>query len=510
MTTVTASGLADNTQYTFKLMRPAAIDSQDADTVISTTVSVSSGSGALSLDLPANLNNTYYWADFGDPLYTFSVPASGGPYAITDILITPVRAIVRFPVETVNGQTGPDVTISATDIAGDFVVEVNGHSGNVTLDASDVGALPSATDAADIGAMDAGANFEIQAFDGSGTQAFVADATTDGEHPPTYTTQITLANFKSMGVVTEITQNGNTYDPTSGVVALDPFTDTLADLTDVDISSPTDGQSLRYNASAGKWENTSGGAGMNWQGAWDPTKTYDIGDVVNYNKALYIANTAVPVQAPTFIGSAVQTYTVGESNPLDISGIAGVAVGDTAFVLVLSTDVFTHTGDLSSIAAQTNGSVNATSLWHTMITSDITNQAFGSLDNTGTDELTVLVYIVRNVQTGYSATTNSTAITTATAGPTHGLFITGAAGLDTTAASQLLQANLTHYENMRGGTDNLIGGIGYDVMTASVNSTPRTFTSSAGTLTDPITWVFPVGGLDPIVSGLWTKMVQGS
>lgn len=34
---------------------------------------------------------------------------------------------------------------------------------------------------------------------------------------------------------------------------------TLSGLTDVDISNPSDGQTLVYNASAGKWENGSGG-----------------------------------------------------------------------------------------------------------------------------------------------------------------------------------------------------------------------------------------------------------
>lgn len=36
---------------------------------------------------------------------------------------------------------------------------------------------------------------------------------------------------------------------------------TLSGLTDVDISNPSDGQTLVYNASAGKWENGSGGGG---------------------------------------------------------------------------------------------------------------------------------------------------------------------------------------------------------------------------------------------------------
>lgn len=36
---------------------------------------------------------------------------------------------------------------------------------------------------------------------------------------------------------------------------------TLSGLTDVDISNPTDGQTLVYNASTGKWENGAGGGG---------------------------------------------------------------------------------------------------------------------------------------------------------------------------------------------------------------------------------------------------------
>lgn len=36
---------------------------------------------------------------------------------------------------------------------------------------------------------------------------------------------------------------------------------TLSGLTDVDISNPTDGQTLVYNAESGKWENGAGGGG---------------------------------------------------------------------------------------------------------------------------------------------------------------------------------------------------------------------------------------------------------
>lgn len=37
---------------------------------------------------------------------------------------------------------------------------------------------------------------------------------------------------------------------------------TLSGLTDVDISNPTDGQTLVYNAESGKWENGAGGGGV--------------------------------------------------------------------------------------------------------------------------------------------------------------------------------------------------------------------------------------------------------
>lgn len=37
---------------------------------------------------------------------------------------------------------------------------------------------------------------------------------------------------------------------------------TLSGLTDVDISNPTDGQVLVYNAATGKWENGAGGSGV--------------------------------------------------------------------------------------------------------------------------------------------------------------------------------------------------------------------------------------------------------
>lgn len=52
---------------------------------------------------------------------------------------------------------------------------------------------------------------------------------------------------------------------------------TLAGLTDVDISNPTNGQTLVYNATSGKWENGSGGANYSTTehvvGTWIDGKT---------------------------------------------------------------------------------------------------------------------------------------------------------------------------------------------------------------------------------------------
>lgn len=49
---------------------------------------------------------------------------------------------------------------------------------------------------------------------------------------------------------------------------------TLSGLTDVDISNPSDGQTLVYNATSGKWENGAGGGGgvlvVNITGTFDP------------------------------------------------------------------------------------------------------------------------------------------------------------------------------------------------------------------------------------------------
>lgn len=94
---------------------------------------------------------------------------------------------------------------------------------------------------------------------------------------------------------------------------------TLSGLTDVDISNPTDGQTLVYNATSGKWENGAGGGGgvmvihdvngtldKTWQEIVNALSTqsvvmfsateYDSATVTEvYRVFYYVENPAIPV-----------------------------------------------------------------------------------------------------------------------------------------------------------------------------------------------------------------------
>ena len=70
---------------------------------------------------------------------------------------------------------------------------------------------------------------------------------------------------------------------------------TLSGLTDVDISNPTDGQTLVYNATSGKWKNGEGGGGFTVvNGTIDPdTDDYiipnmTIGDFLELNQPVLV------------------------------------------------------------------------------------------------------------------------------------------------------------------------------------------------------------------------------
>lgn len=103
---------------------------------------------------------------------------------------------------------------------------------------------------------------------------------------------------------------------------------TLSGLTDVDISNPTDGQTLVYNAESGKWENGAGGGGGGrvvsvnsvtqytpettddpemWEGTLDITE----GELI----AAFNSNNATPVfvHVPTFGHDTSFTYDTQEN-----------------------------------------------------------------------------------------------------------------------------------------------------------------------------------------------------
>ena len=71
-------------------------------------------------------------------------------------------------------------------------------------------------------------------------------------------------------------------------------TDALANLTDVSLNSPENGQVLSFNTSSQKWEN--GKLSETYKGVYDSTKTYLRGDIVfDGSTEMYIAWNDVPV-----------------------------------------------------------------------------------------------------------------------------------------------------------------------------------------------------------------------
>lgn len=116
------------------------------------------------------------------------------------------------------------------------------------------------------------------------------------------------------------------FDPVSYMMGQKAATgggsSTLSGLTDVDISNPTDGQMLVYNASSGKWENGAGGGGVRvlsvnsvtqyspettddpemWEGTLDIT-TGELEAAFNSN-----AGTPVFVHIPEFGHGTMFTY----------------------------------------------------------------------------------------------------------------------------------------------------------------------------------------------------------
>lgn len=76
-------------------------------------------------------------------------------------------------------------------------------------------------------------------------------------------------------------------------------TTALANLTDVSLSSPANGQVLGFNTSSQKWENVS--IREHYRGDYDSTSTYNKGDVVFFGSIVYIATQNVPINTPPYM-----------------------------------------------------------------------------------------------------------------------------------------------------------------------------------------------------------------
>lgn len=114
---------------------------------------------------------------------------------------------------------------------------------------------------------------------------------------------------------------------------------TLAGLTDVDISNPSDGQTLVYNASAGKWENGSGGGGGG--GFTLLPGTYDGNtNTITLNKTceeLFVLTQAsvVAIQFEPVAGMTVIEFIAQASNDYNFAMLSGlVASGSGSDVVV--------------------------------------------------------------------------------------------------------------------------------------------------------------------------------
>lgn len=140
---------------------------------------------------------------------------------------------------------------------------------------------------------------------------------------------------------------------------------TLAGLTDVDISNPTDGQTLVYNATSGKWENGAGGGdgGIYCIDASVVPSSVTIGDV-EYTEIyldayvdplpFYIIPAAVILDAKAFYlkgtdGDGVFTYFPYKSDYFPCGPIQDDPTSVNPSVLTVSSSVFVCKTELGDV-----------------------------------------------------------------------------------------------------------------------------------------------------------------
>lgn len=111
---------------------------------------------------------------------------------------------------------------------------------------------------------------------------------------------------------------------------------TLSGLTDVDISNPSDGQTLVYNATAGKWENGAGGG----SGVLRVVSNYDDQtDASTLSETWKTIYDAISNGAFAFVFSTFPSYDAGEPDSVFVNSIIGVEVNNGAHMVVINNDV---------------------------------------------------------------------------------------------------------------------------------------------------------------------------
>jgi hypothetical protein len=192
----------------------AASDIQGTETV--TTDATGAWSANLTPNSAITPANTYYSVNEDGAVSIITVPATGGPYNLSQLLATPpptpaapgITGIAIAANGTVDGNrpginlvagTGiavtaaddpttnsVDVTITATGGGGGGVTSVNGHTGVVTLAASDVSAIPASAEGAANGVATLDASGHLTAAQAANLLARQATVSADG--PPSVVT----------------------------------------------------------------------------------------------------------------------------------------------------------------------------------------------------------------------------------------------------------------------------------------------------------------------------------